>query len=53
MYEASCSQHEALAKEISNIKSQRDRLIWMFSGIIAAGGFFAGHADKIIKILGG
>ena len=53
MYEASCSQHEALAKEISNIKSQRDRLIWMFSGIIAAGGFFAGHADKILKILGG
>jgi len=53
MYEASCSQHEALAKEITNIKSQRDRLIWMFSGIIAAGGFFAGHADKILKILGG
>jgi len=53
MYEASCSQHEALAKEISYIKSQRDKLIWTFAGIVAAGGFFAGHADKILKILGG
>ena len=53
MYESSCSQHEALAKEISYIKSQRDRLIWTFAGIVAAGGFFAGHADKILKIFGG
>ena len=53
MYESSCSQHEALAREISNIKSQRDRLIWTFAGVIAAGGFFAGHADKILKIIGG
>ena len=53
MYESSCSQHEALAKEISYIKSQRDRLIWTFAGVIAAGGFFAGHADKILKIIGG
>ena len=53
MYEASCSQHAALAKEISTIKGQRDKLIWTFAGIIAAGGFFAGHADKILKILGG
>lgn len=50
MYDASCSQHAALAKEISTIKSQRDRLIWTFAGIIAAGGFFAGHADKLIKL---
>jgi chromosome segregation ATPase len=50
MYEASCTQHAALAKEISTIKSQRDRLIWTFAGIIAAGGFFAGHADKLIKL---
>jgi len=53
MYDVSCSQHEALAKEISYIKSQRDRLVWSFAGVIAAGGFFAGHADKILKILGG
>ena len=53
MYDASCTQHAALAKEISSIKSQRDKLIWTFAGIVAAGGFFAGHADKILKILGG
>ena len=53
MYDASCSQHAALAKEISSIKSQRDKLIWTFAGIVAAGGFFAGHADKILKIFVG
>jgi len=53
MYEASCTQHEALSKEISDMKNQRDKLMWTFSGIIAAGGFFAGHADKILKIIGG
>jgi predicted nucleic acid-binding Zn-ribbon protein len=53
MYDASCTQHADLAKEISTIKSQRDKLIWTFAGIVAAGGFFAGHADKILKILGG
>jgi hypothetical protein len=52
MYDASCSQHAALAKEISNIKSQRDRLVWTFAGVLAAGGFFAGHADKILMLLG-
>jgi len=53
MYDASCTQHADLAKEISNIKSQRDKLIWTFAGVVAAGGFFAGHADKILKILVG
>ena len=53
MYDASCSQHAALAKEISTIKSQRDKLMWTIAGVIGAGGFFAGHADKILKILGG
>ena len=53
MYEASCSQHSELAKEISSIKGQRDRLVWTFAGVVAAGGFFAGHADKILMLLGG
>jgi len=53
MYQASCDQHTSLAKEISYIKSQRDRLVWSFAGVIAAGGFFAGHSDKILKIFGG
>jgi predicted nucleic acid-binding Zn-ribbon protein len=52
MASASSSQHAALAKEISAIKSQRDRLVWTVAGVIGAGGFFAGHADKILKILG-
>jgi uncharacterized coiled-coil protein SlyX len=53
MQAVSCAQHEALAKEISYIKSQRDKLVWTFAGIVAAGGFFAGHADKILKIISG
>lgn len=53
MYDASCTQHAALAKEISTIKSQRDKLMWTIAGVIGAGGFFAGHADRILKIFGG
>ena len=52
MYDASCDQHANLSKEISSMKSQRDRLMWTVAGVIGAGGFFAGHADKILKILG-
>jgi len=50
MYDASCSQHASLSKEISAIKSQRDKLIWTFAGVVGAGGFFAGHADKILAL---
>jgi chromosome segregation ATPase len=50
MYEASCAQHANLSKDLSSFKSQRDKLIWTFAGIVGAGGFFAGHADKILKI---
>lgn len=53
MYDASCTQHAELAKEISSIKSQRDKLMWTIAGVIGAGGFFAGHADRILKIFGG
>ena len=53
MQTASSSQHAALAKEIASMKNQRDKLVWTFAGIVAAGGFFAGHADKILKLLGG
>ena len=52
MYDASCDQHANLSKEISSMKSQRDRLMWTVAGVIGAGGFFDGHADKILKILG-
>jgi lipid II:glycine glycyltransferase (peptidoglycan interpeptide bridge formation enzyme) len=50
MYDASCIQHAALSKEISAIKTQRDKLIWTFAGVVAAGGFFAGHADKLLGL---
>jgi len=53
MYDASCTQHAELSKEISTIKSQRDKLMWTIAGVIGAGGFFAGHADRILKIFGG
>lgn len=53
MQGASSAQHAALAKEISSMKSQRDKLVWTLAGVVAAGGFFAGHADKILKFLVG
>jgi len=52
MYDASCSQHASLAKEISELKSQRDKWIWTSAGIIAAIGWVSGHSEVIIKILG-
>jgi flagellar capping protein FliD len=52
MYDASCSQHASLAKEISALKSQRDRWIWTSAGIIAAIGFMSGHMEVISKIFG-
>jgi flagellar capping protein FliD len=51
MYDASCSQHSALAKEISALKSQRDKWIWTGAGIIAALGWASGHADLLLKLI--
>ena len=52
MYDASCSQHASLAKEISELKSQRDKWIWTSAGIIAAIGWVSGHSEVIAKIFG-
>jgi len=52
MYDASCSQHSALAKEISALKSQRDKWIWTSAGIVAAMGWVSGHTELIAKIFG-
>ena len=52
MYDASCSQHASLAKEISELKSQRDKWIWTSAGIIAAFGWLSGHSEVIAKIFG-
>ena len=51
MYNTSCSQHEALAKEISLLKSQKDKLIWWAAGAMATFGWATGHAEVILKIL--
>jgi uncharacterized coiled-coil protein SlyX len=52
MYDASCSQHASLAKEISALKSQRDKWIWTAAGIVAAMGWVSGHTEVIAKIFG-
>ena len=52
MYDASCNQHSQLAKEISELKSQRDKWIWTSAGIIAAIGWVSGHTEMIAKIFG-
>ena len=53
MYNASCKQHSELAKEISYLKTQRDKWVWTFAGIVAAGGFVSGHAETLLKLVGG
>jgi flagellar capping protein FliD len=52
MYDASCNQHSQLAKEISELKSQRDKWIWTSAGIIAAIGWVSGHTEMIARIFG-
>ena len=52
MYDASCSQHSALAKEINTLKSQRDKWVWLSAGALAAFGWVSGHSDIIAKIFG-
>ena len=47
MYDASCSQHSALAKEISALKSQRDKWVWLGAGALAALGWASGHTDLL------
>jgi hypothetical protein len=47
MYDASCSQHSSLAKEISALKSQRDKWVWLGAGALAALGWASGHTDLL------
>jgi uncharacterized coiled-coil DUF342 family protein len=51
MYDASCSQHSALAKEITELKSQRDKWIWWAAGALATFGWATGHADVLLKLI--
>jgi hypothetical protein len=51
MYGASCEQHAALAKDLSELKKLKEKWTWMIAGAIGTGGFIAGHADKIFTLL--
>ena len=50
MYEASCTQHAELAKKISSLEKTKEKWTWIIAGVIGAGGFFAGHADKLLQL---
>ena len=51
MYDASCSQHKALADELSKIKRDKDKIVWFVGGGIAFLGWLSGHSDKIADII--
>jgi len=51
MYDASCSQHSALAKEISSLKAQRDKWVWSVAGGLVVLSWASAHADTLGKIL--
>jgi len=46
MYNASCDQHAALAKEIKEIKEFKNKWVYMTLGGIAVFGWISGHWDK-------
>jgi dsDNA-specific endonuclease/ATPase MutS2 len=33
MYNASCTQHSALSAEISNLKKEKDKVVWFFDTV--------------------
>jgi uncharacterized protein involved in exopolysaccharide biosynthesis len=52
MYDASCSQHAALASELSQLKTEKDRWVWLVGGAVALLGFLSGHSDKFLALFG-
>ena len=50
MYGASCEQHAALARDLSELKKLKEKWTYMVAGAIGAGGWFAGHSDKILSL---
>lgn len=51
MYDASCTQHSALAKEISALKTQRDKWVWTVAGGLVVLSWASAHADTLGKLL--
>jgi uncharacterized coiled-coil DUF342 family protein len=47
MYDASCSQHNALNEKIESIEKIKDKWTYMAWGGLAVIGFLSGHIDKI------
>ena len=47
MYNASCEQHSALAKEISALKSQRDKWVWTTAGALVVLAWLSAHGDAL------
>jgi len=50
MYGASCEQHAALAKDISELKNLKEKWTYMIAGGIAVGGWIAGHSEKLLSL---
>ena len=51
MYNTSCSQHQALADEIGQLKKDKDRLVWLVGGGIAVLGWLSGYSEKIADVI--
>ena len=50
MYDASCSQHEALNNKIESLEKLKDKWTYIEIGAIAVVGFASGHMDKILTL---
>lgn len=50
MYEASCSQHSALAQEIKELKQFKSKWVYMSLGGLAVLGWISGHLDFFNKL---
>jgi dsDNA-specific endonuclease/ATPase MutS2 len=51
MYNASCSQHEAMSKRIGEIEKLKDKWTYAAAGAVAILGWASGHAEKILNFI--
>lgn len=51
MYNASCDQHKALAKDLEKLKKDKDKIVWLVGGGIAFLGWLSGHSDKVLEVI--
>jgi hypothetical protein len=51
MYGASCTQHDELAKKISDMEKLKDKWTYSVMGAVIIVSWLSAHADKIIEIL--